>query len=120
MSTQAKQASIVCELCGVIQECNMRDQRRRFCSKCNRKLSKVAVKVQKELDTQRVAAKKAQASKKAKVVITCQGCGKSFLCPSCSPTPKKVKGKPAPKKASKAKPKSKKRKGGATHAKKGK
>ena len=121
MSTQAKQASIKCELCGCKQEINYRDQHRRFCSKCSRKLSKVAVKVQKELDTQQTAAKKAQASKKAKVVITCQECGKSFICPSCSPTPKKAKAKATPKKRSTPVKKAKKstvKKGGKSNAKK--
>jgi hypothetical protein len=116
MSTQAKQASIVCELCGVIQEVNFRDQRRRYCSKCNRKLSKVAVKVQKELDTQQLAAK-AKASKKPPVVhLHCDTCGKTFICPTCSPAPKKVKSKKAsPKKTTQ---KSKVKKGGPTNAKK--
>jgi hypothetical protein len=104
MSTQAKQASIVCELCGVIQEVNFRDQRRRYCSKCNRKLSKVAVKVQKEVDTQKAAAKAKTAKKVPVVHLHCDTCGRTFICPTCSPT-KKVKAKPAPKKAAKPKKK---------------
>jgi hypothetical protein len=105
MSTQSKIASIVCELCGCSQEVNYRDQARRWCSKCSRKLSKVAVKVQKELDTQQAEAK-AKTSKKPKVIhIHCDTCGKTFRCPVCSPAPKKVKAKPAPKKAAKPKKK---------------
>jgi hypothetical protein len=120
MSTQAKQASIVCELCGCTQNINYRDQARRFCSSCSRKLAKVAVKVQQELDTQKAEAK-AKIAKKPKVIhLHCDTCGRTFRCPVCSPAPKKVKVKATPKKRSKPVKKVKKPvvKRGAKNAKK--
>jgi len=111
---------IVCQLCGCSQTVNFRRQKEIYCSGCQKKLQKVGLKVQRELDKQKAEAK-AKVAKKPKVAhIHCDKCGKSFICPSCSPpektvksksAPKKAKPKPAPKKTTKPK-KSKVQKGG--------
>jgi hypothetical protein len=126
MTGQMQQAEITCQLCGKTVQVNQRNQRMKFCRKCDSKVQKTAVGIQqaianeKKIERLAKSLEKAKASKKAPVVhIHCSECGKTFICPTCSPT-KKVKAKKAsPRKTRKTtKPKSTAKKGGATHAKK--
>ena len=105
MGIEAKRAEIECQLCNKTVEVNYRHQRMKNCPKCSRKLSRVAVRVQKQVDAQKSEAR-AKVAEKASVKpkkFKCPDCALIFECPKCS---KAVKA--TPKKGSKPAKKSRK------------